>query len=272
MSLNKKIGFIGAGNMAEALMSGILKTGLVNTTHLMASDISNARRKYISKKLKINTVDNNIDIIKHNDVIIFAVKPNMIKPILQEIGLSITTRHLLISIAAGIRIAMIEKYLKGKIPVIRIMPNTPALVLAGISAISKGTHAKQMHLKLAEELLAAVGKVVILPEKLLDIVTGLSGSGPAYVFEFIDALSAAGIKKGLSRDIALLLSAQTVFGAAKMVLETGEHPAILRDKVTSPGGTTLSGLHALENGEFRAAVMNAITAATRRAKELSDID
>ncbi len=269
MKKNMKIGFLGGGNMAEALMKGLIQAKLVTPSNVIASDVISARRKYISATLKIKTTDNNQDVVKNADVIFIAVKPNVVDPLLDEVGTFINSSQLIISIAAGITTAKIGKKLSSDVPVIRVMPNTPALVLEGASALAGGTAAKKEHIELARTLLAAVSQVVLVPESLLDAVTGLSGSGPAYVFQFIESLADGGVKEGLSREIALLLAAQTVYGSAKMLLGTKEHPASLRDKVTSPGGTTIAGLHALESGKFRATVMNAVSAATHRSKELS---
>lgn len=264
-----KVGFLGGGNMAEALMKGLIQAKLVSPSNIIASDVISARRKYITSTLKVKTTEDNQEVIKNSGVIFIAVKPNVVDPLLSEVGESIKPSHLVISIAAGITTAKIEKKLLPNVPVIRVMPNTPALVLEGASALAGGTSAKTEHLKMARILLGAVSKVVTLPESLLDAVTGLSGSGPAYVFQFIESLADGGIKGGLSRETALLLATQTVYGSAKMLLETKEHPASLRDKVTSPGGTTIAGLHALESGKFRATVMNAVSAAAHRSKELS---
>jgi pyrroline-5-carboxylate reductase len=188
--------------------------------------------------------------------------------VLGDIAPAADTSKLVISIAAGITIGRIEKLLTGNPRVIRVMPNTPALVLAGAAGIAAGTSAGKDDLDIAQEIFNAVGRAVVVEEKLMDAVTGLSGSGPAYVFMIIDALSDAGVKAGLPRPLALELAAQTVFGSAKMVLETKEHPAKLRDMVTSPGGTTIEGLHALEKGKLRATLMNAVEAATARSREL----
>ena len=269
MKLSKRIGFLGAGNMAEALMKGLIQAKLVTPSKLIASDISVSRRKHILSTLKVKTTEDNKIIVKNAEILIVAVKPNVVEPLFTEVGSLIKPSQLIITIAAGIPTTKIEKKISSGIPVIRVMPNTPALVLQGISALAAGTSAKKEHMDLAQSILGAVGKVVVLPEYLLDTVTGLSGSGPAYVFQFIESLADGGVKEGLPKDVALLLATQTVLGSAKMLLETKEHPASLRDKVTSPGGTTIAGLHSLENGKFRATIMNAVSAATHRSKELS---
>jgi pyrroline-5-carboxylate reductase len=196
------------------------------------------------------------------------VKPQVIDTVLAEIAAAVDAKKLVISIAAGVTLARIEKALTPGSRAVRVMPNTPALVLAGAAAIAGGTGATSDDLGLAQSIFDSVGRSVIVEEKLMDAVTGLSGSGPAYVFLIIDALSDAGVKAGLPRQLALELAAQTVYGSAKMVLETKEHPGKLRDMVTSPGGTTIEGLHALEKGKLRATLMNAVEAATARSKEL----
>ena len=267
MQANIMIGLLGAGNMSEAIMKGLLQSG-IQPRQIICSDISESRLQYIQENLKVQTSKENQDIVNLAEVLIIAVKPNVVVALLENLDAKLTPNKLIISIAAGINIATIEKCLTQPVPVIRVMPNTPALVQEGISALAGGTYAKKEQLELATELLAAVGKVVVIDEKQMDAVTGLSGSGPAYVLEFIDALAAGGVKEGLRKDVALQLAAQTVLGTAKLFLMTGEHPASLRDKVTSPGGTTIAGLYALESGNFRATVMNAVTTAAKRSKEL----
>ena len=210
----------------------------------------------------------NVEAAREADIVILSVKPQVIERVLVEITSVVDDRKLVISIAAGIVISRIEKALKDGAHVVRVMPNTPALVLAGAAAIAGGKNATSNDLALAQSIFNSVGRAVIVEEKLMDAVTGLSGSGPAYVFMIIDALSDAGVKAGLPRQLALELAAQTVYGAAKMVLETKEHPGKLRDMVTSPGGTTIEGLHALEKGKLRATLINAVEAATARSREL----
>lgn len=203
-------------------------------------------------------------------IIILSVKPQVIEKVLAEIAPVVDDKKLIISIAAGVSLAKIENALKKGSRVVRVMPNTPALVLAGVAALTRGNSATNEDVSFAKVIFDSVGRSVVVDEKLMDAVTGLSGSGPAYVFMIIDALSDAGVKVGLPRQLALELAAQTVYGSAKMVLETKEHPAKLRDMVTSPGGTTIEGLHALEKGKLRATLMNAVEAATARSKELGN--
>ncbi|MDI6784880.1 MAG: pyrroline-5-carboxylate reductase [bacterium] len=272
MLKDNRIAFIGAGNMAEALMRGILFSKLVKPSVIIASDALGSRVEHISRRVGVQATRDNQEAIKDAGIIFLAVKPNMIDTVLSEIGTLVTKEQMIISIAAGISIARIEKQLANKVPVIRAMPNTPALVLEGATAICAGSYASKAHLETAQQLLGSVGKVVVVTESVMDTVTGLSGSGPAYIFMVIEALADAGVKEGLMRDVAQLLAAQTVLGAAKMVLQTGEHPAALKDKVASPGGTTIAGIAALESAGLKKALIQAVSAATARSKELSKQD
>ncbi len=269
--MKDKIGFIGAGNMGEALIKGILKAKLLSSQKVCASDIRETKLKQFQKTYGIKTFKDNKELVSQVNIILLAVKPQNMEEVLSEIAPVIEKKHLVISIAAGITTSYISKRLNDKISVVRIMPNTPALIQEGASALAMGKHANKSDIKSVQKLFESVGKTVVVDESLMDAVTGLSGSGPAYVFLFIEALADAGVKMGLSRSVALLLSAQTCLGAARMVSETGEHPAKLKDMVTSPGGTTISGLHALEAGGLRTTIMDAVEAATRRSKELGQV-
>ncbi len=266
--INGKIAFLGGGNMAEALIKGLLAAGTTRQEQIIATDVSDDRLAHLKKAYGVGAAKSNIDAARQADVIILSVKPQVIEKVLSEISSALDNRKLVISIAAGIAVAKVEKALKEGSRVVRVMPNTPALVLAGAAAISGGKNATSEDIALTLSIFNSVGRAVVVEEKLMDAVTGLSGSGPAYVFMIIDALSDAGVKAGLPRQLALELSAQTVFGSAKMVLETKEHPGKLRDMVTSPGGTTIEGLHALEKGKLRATLINAVEAATVRSREL----
>jgi len=268
MALDKKIAFLGGGNMAEALIKGILAAGAARTGQMSVTDISTDRLEYLKKTYGIIVQKSNKEAVSGADVVLLCVKPQVIAKVLEEIAPAADSGKLVISIAAGITLARIEQALTANPRVVRVMPNTPALVLAGAAALAGGKHATGDDLAVAQSIFNSVGRAVVVEEKLMDAVTGLSGSGPAYVFMIIDALSDAGVKAGLPRQLALELAAQTVYGSAKMVLETGEHPGKLRDMVTSPGGTTIEGLHALEKGKLRATLMNAVEAATARSKEL----
>jgi pyrroline-5-carboxylate reductase len=265
--LKEKIGFIGAGKMATALAQGLIEAGVCSSNQIMASDVEEPQRKRFENDTKATTCFSNDELIKFCDITILAVKPNHVSEVLAGIKKSLGER-LLISIAAGVPLASMEDVLDTKARVIRVMPNTPALVRCGASAYSTGKNVTTKDLEPTEIILGAVGLSFRVPEKMLDAVTGLSGSGPAYIFMVIEALSDGGVEMGLPRDIALKLAAQTVLGAAKLVLETGKHPGELKDMVTSPGGTTIEGLRALEEGKVRASFMNAVRAATEKSRKL----
>jgi pyrroline-5-carboxylate reductase len=268
MTIQGKIAVLGGGNMAEALIKGIIASGTARPEQLVVNDISGERLEHLRKTYGIVIEKSTRDAAAGADVVLLSVKPQVIDVVLSKIGAVADRSKLVISIAAGVTIARIEKMLSADPRVVRVMPNTPALVLAGAAGVSAGTRATESDMALVQQLFSAVGRSVVVEEKLMDAVTGLSGSGPAYVFMIIDALSDAGVKAGLPRPLALELAAQTVYGSAKMVLETREHPGKLRDMVTSPGGTTIEGLHALEKGKLRATLMNAVEAATARSREL----
>ncbi len=268
MALDRKIAFIGGGNMAEALIKGLIAAGTAKPEQILVADISADRLAHLGKAYGIIIQKSNLDAAREAGLIILSVKPQVIERVLGEMASAVDDGKLVISIAAGVAVAKIEKALRAGSRVVRVMPNTPALVLAGAAALAGGKNATGDDMVLAQSIFNSVGRSVVVDEKLMDAVTGLSGSGPAYVFVIIDALSDAGVKAGLPRKLALELAAQTVYGSAKMVLETKEHPGKLRDMVTSPGGTTIEGLHALEKGKLRATLMNAVEAATARSKEL----
>jgi pyrroline-5-carboxylate reductase len=267
MVIDKKIAFLGGGNMAEALIKGMIAGNTASPDRILVTDVSVDRLAHLQKTYGVMQ-KGNAEAAREADIIILSVKPQVVERVLGEIASVVDERKLVISIAAGVMISKIEKTLKDGSHVVRVMPNTPALVLAGAAAIAGGKNATAGDLALTQSIFSSVGRAVIVEERLMDAVTGLSGSGPAYVFMIIDALSDAGVKAGLPRQLALELAAQTVYGAAKMVLETKEHPGKLRDMVTSPGGTTIEGLHALEKGKLRATLMNAVEAATARSREL----
>ncbi len=268
MATNLKIGFLGAGKMATALAKGFVRAEIVFPKEIMASARSAATRNLFTKETGAKTVASNSDVLKFANVLVLATKPDQVPIALAEISGAFTKNHLLISIAAGVTISKLENLLPAGARVIRVMPNTPALVGEAASAFALGKLATVADGDLAKKLLSAVGVAFQVKESLLDAVTGLSGSGPAYVYQFIEALSDGGVAAGLPRDVATQLAAQTVLGAAKMVLETGQHPGALKDQVTSPGGTTIEGLHELEKGKLRATVMNAVQAATEKSKKL----
>lgn len=267
MLKEKIIGFIGGGNMAEALIKGLLAGGMP-AADLMVAEPSSDRRIYLTDRYGVSPTEDNRTVAAGSDIIFLAVKPQIALHVLSDIAGDISPAKLLISIMAGIGTDSIEAVCQTGTRVVRVMPNTPALVLEGASAIGAGASATGEDVSLTRRIFELVGKAWQVEEKLMDAVTGLSGSGPAYVLTFIEALSDAGVKNGLSRDVAFGLAAQTVFGTAKLLLETHEHPALLREKVTSPGGTTIAGLHVLEKEGFRGTVINAVDAATARSKEL----
>ena len=263
-----KIGFLGAGKMATALAKGFLNAKLVKPAQLCAADPYPAAREHFTAETGAKTFSSNLEVARAASVLVLATKPDQVTAALAEISSDFTENHLLISIAAGVTIAKLEAALPAGARVVRVMPNTPALVGAGASGFALGKSATPADAQLAEKLLSAVGVALQVKESLLDAVTGLSGSGPAYVYQFIEALSDGGVAAGLPRDVATQLAAQTVLGGAKMVLETKQHPGALKDQVTSPGGTTIEGLHELEKGKLRATVINAVRAATEKSKKL----
>jgi len=263
-----KVGFLGAGQMAIALAKGWQAAGLISTASCKSSDpIAQARVRFQEQTGCSSTADNR-EVVSSSDVLILAVKPQTLPALLEEIRNVVSEKHLIVSIAAGIPLARLADGLLGNYRLVRVMPNTPCLLGASASGFAAGPGARPEDVALVEKLFNAVGKAFALPEHLLDAVTGLSGSGPAFVYVMIEALADGGVRMGLPRDVATTLAAQTVFGAARMVLETQQHPAVLKDAVSSPGGTTIAGLHALERGGFRAAIMDAVEAATRRSTEL----
>lgn len=263
-----RIGFLGAGNMAFALLSGLIARGGFDKHQLVASEPREERRAELRAALGIEVVASNAELCTRADVLVLSVKPQVVPVVLAECQGLLGQGHLLISIAAGVTTASIEKQIGDGARVVRAMPNTPALAGASATALAAGRAATPEDVALARSLFDAVGKTVVLAEHHLDAVTGLSGSGPAYVMLFVEALADGGVKAGLPRDVALLLATQTVYGAAKLLLQTGEHPARLRDMVTSPGGTTIAGLAVLERRAVRGALIEAVEHATARAAEL----
>jgi len=267
--MTKEIGFIGGGQMGEALVKGLLKAGLYAAKTVLVAEPGAQRRAYLEDAHGIETTDDALSVWQKCPTVILAVKPQVMADVLTAAGSSIGVSHLIITIAAGLPISTYETVLKRKdLRIIRVMPNTPALVLEAASALCCNANVTADDLQKASAIFNAVGTAVVLDERYLDAVTGLSGSGPAYVFTFIEALTDAGVKAGLARDVAETLAVQTVLGSAKLMLAGKEHPAVLRSKVTSPGGTTIAGLHILEKSGFRGTIMDAVEAATNRSMEL----
>ena len=269
---NKKIAIIGTGNMGEALVSGLIGSGSSKPKNIICSDVRKEKLDKIKSRYKVRTTTSNLKAVSEADIIIYAVKPQLMASVLIETGSKLDMSKLVISIAAGVPLAAMESCISKDLRLIRVMPNIAAFVKEAASAIAAGAHATKEDVSLAMEIFSSIGKCIFLKENyLMDAITGLSGSGPAYIFLIVDALADAGVKMGLSRQDSLLLAAQTVLGAAKLLIETQEHPGQLKDKVTSPGGTAIAGLATLESGGLRTTLINAVEAATNRSKELGDL-
>ncbi|TXT56363.1 MAG: Pyrroline-5-carboxylate reductase [Promethearchaeota archaeon] len=262
----KEIGIIGIGKIGSVLLTAILE--IVEREKIIIYDVDEDVVKGAMKKFKVDIADNNKDLAKKSKYIFLAVIPQVIDEVLEEIGPMIEPGQTIISIAAGVPLSHIHKFVSDNVALIRAMPNTPALVKAGATVIAKNSHVDEIDLEYVKKLFETVGTVVELKEIHLDAVTGLSGSGPAYVFIIIEALADGGVKMGLSREVAQKLAAQTVLGAAKMVLETDKHPGELKDMVATPAGTTITAIHELESAKIRATLIRAVEAATLRSKSL----
>ena len=264
-----KIGFIGGGQMGEALIRGIIQSGLYAAGDILVAEPDAARRSYLNTTYQVQPFDSGIPVWNSCATVILAVKPQVMGSLLAASKELITPEHLIISIAAGLPISFYESHLIGlACKIVRVMPNTPALVLESASALCGNKHVMPSDMDLAKSLFDAVGVAVILDEQYMDAVTGLSGSGPAYVFTFIEGMIDAGIKVGLARPVAETLALQTVLGSVKLMQESGKHPAVLRAMVTSPGGTTIAAQHVMEKAGFKGIIMDAIEAATNRSAEL----
>jgi pyrroline-5-carboxylate reductase len=268
MSAKLTIGFLGAGKMAAALARGFVRAGLLTARQVIASDPSEAARTAFAKQVGAKTTAANPEVAEFANILVLAVKPDQVSTVLADVRDCFTAKHCLISIAAGVPLAKLEAGLGAGARIIRVMPNTPALVGASATAFALGKSARPGDGELAQKLFSAVGLAFQVKEALLDAVTGLSGSGPAYVCLFIEGLSDGGVAAGLPREVATRLAAQTVMGSAKMVLETGLHPGVLKDMVTSPGGTTIEGLHELEKGKVRGTLISAVRAAAEKSRKL----
>jgi len=268
MSLGKNIAFLGAGNMAEALIKGLLRAHVALPSEIICTDKRGERGPELTHKYGVRFEKENLAAVRAASIVVLSVKPQAMNKLLEEIKPGLDESKLVISIAAGVPIEAIERKVGHGVRIIRTMPNTPALVGAGATALAPGEHATAADLAQARALFEAVGMAVVVEEPLLDAVTGLSGSGPAYIFLIIEALADGGVKAGLARDQAQELAAQTVLGSAKLLIETGEHPGRLKDQVTSPGGTAIAGLHTLEAGGLRTTLMDAVETAANRSREL----
>ena len=267
--IDRVIGFIGAGAMAEALIKSMLREEIVDNNNILASDVNGKRLAYLEDKYGIGCLESNGELVGKADIVIYAVKPFMLGQVLDsDVSHAGSPGKLHISIAAGISLEFIEGHLPAGTPVVRVMPNTPSLVGAGASAYSLGKAISPEDEKIVKQILNCAGVSVKVSEHLMNAVTGLSGSGPAYVLLVLESMIDGGVMAGLPRDVASVLAVQTLLGSAKLLQETGEHPALLKDMVTTPGGTTIAGLHALETGKLRATIMDGILAAVKRADEL----
>jgi pyrroline-5-carboxylate reductase len=269
---DKKIAILGSGNMGEALISGLIVSELSKPKNIICTDVREEKLDEIRREYGVRTTTDNLKAVAESDIIVYAVKPQIIAAVLKETAEKLDMSKLVISIAAGVPMAAIESCLNKDLRLIRVMPNIAASVKEAASAIAAGAHATREDIDLALTIFNSIGKSIFLKENyLMDAVTGLSGSGPAYIFLIVDALADAGVKMGLARQEALFLSTQTVLGAAKLLLETQEHPGQLKDKVTSPGGTAIAGLATLEEGGLRTTLIHAVEAATNRSKELGEV-
>jgi len=264
-----RIGFVGGGKLAEALISGLIESGTASQDEIAVSDIDPSRRDLLKKKFSVSVHPSNQEVVAKSDVVILALKPDALPGVLPEMDVKDVDEKLFITVAAGVPISLVEAGLPETARLIRVMPNLCCAVQASCTVISRGTRATEADVEVAERVFGSVGMTFRMDEGKMDAVTALSGSGPAYVFIFIEALSDGGVLKGLPRAEATRMAAQTVLGAAKMVLETGLHPAELKDRVASPGGTTIAAIQALEEGGFRASVIDAVAEAHRRSRELS---
>jgi pyrroline-5-carboxylate reductase len=264
----QRIGFLGAGNMGEALIKGLLAAHLVTPDVIQITDVRADRAKDMDRRYGVRVAPDNAALVRTSDIVVLAVKPQSMTAVLDEIAPAVSRATLLISIAAGVSTATLRAGLGKDARLIRVMPNTPALVLEGATAIARTEGLEPGDLDTASELFSAVGRVVTLGEDAMDAVTGLSGSGPAYVAIVIESLADGGVKMGLDRATAMTLATQTVLGAARLLLDTGMHPGALKDMVSSPGGTTIAGIGALEEGGIRTTLIKAVERATLRSREL----
>jgi pyrroline-5-carboxylate reductase len=270
--LKRRLGVLGAGKMGSALVRSFIGAGLVSPDRVIASDVDRSSLDRLRKETGIKVTRDNVEAAKSSEILLVALKPDVCRTALREIRGCLGPNHLIVSIAAGLPIKAIEEAVGERRRIIRVMPNTPCLVGAGASGYSPGKGATSEDRDDVQALLSSVGIAFELPEKHLNAVTGLSGSGPAYGFMVIEALADGGVKMGLPRPVALQLAAQTILGAARMVIEMKRHPGELKDQVASPSGTTIAGIAALERGGLRSTLIEAVEAATKRSIELGKAD
>jgi pyrroline-5-carboxylate reductase len=266
-AIGLRLAVLGAGQLGETLIRGLLEAGLTKPDSVTVTTLHPARSSDLARRLGVHAASSNAEAVRAADVVLLTVKPQQVVPVLREIGPLLTAKQLLISAASSVSTRVIEQHLQAGVPVVRAMPNTPALVRQGMTALAAGSHAGPKDLARAEQMFGAVGQTVVLDERHMDAVTGLSASGPAFIYIVIESMADGGVKVGLPRDVALRLAAQTVLGAGTMVRDTGEHPALLKDAVTTPSGTTIDGILELEEGGVRVALLKAVVRATRRATE-----
>lgn len=262
-----RLAVLGAGQLGETLIRGLIEAGLTTPRDVVVTTAHKTSARDVSRRLGVRAAASNAEAVRSAQVVLLVVKPQQAIPVMKEIGPLLKPSQLLISAAASVSTALIEGHVGARVPVVRAMPNTPALVRQGMTALAGGSRASAKHLARAEQMFGAVGETLVLDERHMDAVTGLSASGPAFLYIVIEALADGGVKMGLPRDVALKLAAQTVAGAGAMVVKTGEHPAMLKDAVTTPSGTTIDGILELEDGGVRVAMLKAVVRATRRATE-----
>jgi len=265
----KRVAILGAGKIGSILMQAFLRDGLLRAADTWSTVAHADRAASLREKLKVHAGTDNAEAVRHADIIFLCVKPQVVADVVREIRTHVRRDQLLISVAASVPTDMIERGLEKDLSVVRAMPNTPCVLGAGMTGLCRGQFAQKHHLELATRFFAAVGRTVTVDEKHMDAVTGLSASGPAYIYIILESLAEAGVKVGLPRDVATLLAAQTTLGAARVVLETGDHPALLKDAVTTPAGCTIDGILELEEGKLRVTLIKAVVKAVQRAKELA---
>jgi pyrroline-5-carboxylate reductase len=265
---DKKLAVLGTGKLGGILLRAYLKQGLFAGKHVTATVKHSEKAASLAKELSVSVTTDNRNAVRGADIVLLGVKPQVVGDVLKEIAPELSAKTLVISVAASVPTSYIEQHLGDRVPVVRAMPNTPSAVGCGMTGICRGSHAGPEHLEMARAMFDAVGRTVVVDEKNMDAVTGLSASGPAFAYIILESLAEAGVKVGLPRDVSTLLAAQTMKGAASVVLETGDHPALLKDAVTTPAGCTIDGILELEEGKLRVTLIKAVVKATHRAGEL----